>query len=93
MAESQNREMLSGLRKESRGDTYTMVLSPSCIENGTGTGVGLAVPFRYEIESVKDLIEEAVQLWVSPAVNCAVNKNCAGCSNSVSRGVQVARTT
>ena len=47
----------------SRGDTYTMVLSPSCIENGIGTGVGLAVPFRHEIGSAKDLIEEAVQLW------------------------------
>ena len=47
----------------SRGDTYTMVLSPSCIESGTGTGVGLAVPFRHEIGSAKDLIEEAIRLW------------------------------
>ncbi len=52
-----------GRRSWSRSDTYTMVLSPDCIESGTGTGVGLAVPFRYEIESAKHLIEEAVRLW------------------------------
>lgn len=52
-----------GRLSTSRSDTYTMVFSAECVEDGLGTGVGLAVPFKRAPESVADLACEATELW------------------------------
>lgn len=41
-----------------------MVSSPSCVEDGLATGVGLAVPFIKELEFIEDFLDEAACLWL-----------------------------
>jgi hypothetical protein len=52
-----------GRRSPARDNTYTIVFSADTIRNGVGTGVGLAVSFKEEIESPDSLISEARELW------------------------------
>lgn len=52
-----------GRCSSSRSDTYTMVFSPECVDDGLGTGTALAVPFALKPESVGDVVCEATELW------------------------------
>lgn len=52
-----------GRLSSSRSNTYTMVFSTECVEDGVGTGRGMAVPFKRDPESASDLVCEANELW------------------------------
>lgn len=58
-----------GRLSESRNNTYTMVFSNLCYQEGMGTG--LLVPFKNRIRKFDDLKLEAIKLWHSerPASN------------------------
>ena len=54
-----------------------------------GLATVLALPLLFLLRGLREDADEIVE---GAAVNCAVNKGRAGCSNGVGRGVQVART-
>ena len=52
-----------GRCSSSRSDTYTMVFSTSCVDEGLATGTGIVVPFKSQLRDFGDVVCEATELW------------------------------
>src|SRR6266498_5843119 len=56
-----------GRLSEKRDYTYTMVFSQLCYRTDYGLGTAILVPFQHRIQTSRDLIEEASELWKAEA--------------------------